>query len=457
MRDSRFDRVVLDGLNLGLRQGTGIATYAKNLARLLARAHVGVDVLYDHRVPTKAGSIEQELRFHSALSRSRGGGRPGRLLRWAVGAMQWTSIAAFGAKAVAVERDVVLLRDALPNHPDGAGILSAGDVFRQASASARLLGRPLRVRLPEGTALHLTYAIPLVAVHAPTIMTVHDVIPLRLPHAVIDPGLHFFKNLRVAAESADHIIAVSESTKEDLLRVLRLRPEKITVTYQPVRPFEGFDPKLAAEIVTRIYGLTPGEYFLFTGAIEPKKNLPRLIEAYLLSGAERPLIIAGPDAWSAEEQLAPFRRYQAREANALRAQPSPASSSEKLRRLGYLRPRHLAALLAHARALLFPSLYEGFGLPVVEAMQLGVPVLAGSLGALPEIAGGAALLVDPFDTTAIARGIRALDSDRDLLGELHARGLQNVKRFSDAACLERLATAYRAVGIVIPAQPDGES
>ena len=91
-------------------------------------------------------------------------------------------------------------------------------------------------------------------------------------------------------------------------------------------------------------------------------------------------------------------------------------------------------------------------MPVVEAMQLGVPAMAGALGALPEIAGGAALLVDPFDVTAIARGIRQLDADSDLHTELSVAGLRNVTRFSDEACLDRLTSAYRAAGIRIPMQ-----
>lgn len=439
-------RVVLDGLNLRLRQGTGIANYGVNLARLLGQLNFGVDVLYDRPTSGKADPLKRELSFHAALSQGRSG-RFGRLLGRMPEAASWTIALARGAGTSEVNQDIVLADDALPNHPNGAGILTSSGLFRKASASAKLLHRPLRVHLPAGSALHLTYAIPMVAVNAPTIMTLHDVIPLRLPHTVHDRKLRFLKHLRVIAESADHITAVSESAKKDLLQAIPLPPEKITVTYQPVRPAEELDPRLAADIVEKIHGLTPGEYFLFTGAIEPKKNLPRLIEAYLLSGAKRPLVIVGPDGWAVEEQLAPLARYRARSQR----------PTEQILRLGYVPRLHLAALLSQAHALLFPSLYEGFGLPMVEAMQLGVPVLAGSLGALPEIAGGAAVLTDPFDVTAIARGIRELDSDTDLHAELQVAGPRNAARFSDAACRERLVSAYRAAGIDVPGQLQGEA
>jgi glycosyltransferase involved in cell wall biosynthesis len=170
-----------------------------------------------------------------------------------------------------------------------------------------------------------------------------------------------------------------------------------------------------------------------------------LIDAYLMSGAQAPLIIVGPDGWMVEEQLAPLRRYQ--EQRKQQRGKSRKGAREKIRRLGYVSRSQLAALLSQARALLFPSIYEGFGLPIAEAMQLGVPVLTGSLGSLPEIAGDAALITDPFDTAAIARGIRQLDRDAALREELRQRGLRNVARFSDENCRAMLATAYQAAGI----------
>jgi glycosyltransferase involved in cell wall biosynthesis len=172
-----------------------------------------------------------------------------------------------------------------------------------------------------------------------------------------------------------------------------------------------------------------------------------LIEAFLMSGASGPLVILGPDGWMVKEQLAPLRRYQKQQKRQQGQGAKGKRTQERIQRLGYVSRPNLAALLSQARALLFPSIYEGFGLPIVEAMQLGIPVLTGSLGSLPEIAGDAALVTDPFDTAAIARGIRQLDSDADLREELRQRGLRNVERFSDENCLAMLAAAYRSAGI----------
>ena len=317
---SDIDRIVLDGLNLRLKHGTGIATYAANLARLLQKMQLDVDVVYDRRIVGKADRLKRELSFFTDLPRRRGG-RFRRSVSRVAEIMPWAIDVARGPEVAEIQQEIVLPRETLPNHPDGAGILSVSDLFRKASAKANLFNRPLYLRLPAGSALHLTSPVPIVAKNGPTILTVHDIVPLRLPYAVIDPDFRFLKQLRVIAARVNHIITVSESAKQDLLRVIPLPPENITVTYQPVRPFDGFVPEMAAEVVSRVYDLTPGEYFLFVGAIEPKKNLSRLIDAYLLSGAERPLVIVGPDGWAVKEQLAPMQGRRAR---------------EKIRLLGYV-------------------------------------------------------------------------------------------------------------------------
>jgi glycosyltransferase involved in cell wall biosynthesis len=441
-------RIVIDGLNLGLKHETGISTYGYNLARLLRQLGLGVDVLYDGPVRDRADQLKLELGFYGEFHAAR---RQGRILsRFPIierltGAMPLACRAITGARATVIRTDIVVASGVLPHHPEDAGIVAAAGIFRAASLSGVLLHRPLSIDLPAGSALHLTYPIPLLPRNGPVVMTVHDIIPLRLPHTVHDRKFRFLHNLRLMASRADHIIAVSESARRDLLQAISLPPEKVSVAYQPVRPVRDFDRDLAPRVVEEMFGLRPGEYFLFAGAVEPKKNLPRLIDAYLMSGAQAPLIIVGPDGWMVEEQLAPLRRYQ--EQRKQQRGKSRKGAREKIRRLGYVSRSQLAALLSQARALLFPSIYEGFGLPIAEAMQLGVSVLTGSLGSLPEIAGDAALITDPFDTAAIARGIRQLDRDAALREELRQRGLRNVARFSDENCRAMLATAYQAAGI----------
>ncbi|MGH7109038.1 MAG: glycosyltransferase family 4 protein, partial [Stellaceae bacterium] len=178
---------------------------------------------------------------------------------------------------------------------------------------------------------------------------------------------------------------------------------------------------------------------LFYGALEPKKNLARLIEAYLASGVAVPLVVVLGGGWHNETET---RLLAAHSANAAGAE----SGRPRIRRLDYLGFSTLVTLIRGARAVVFPSLYEGFGLPVLEAMALGAPVLASREGALPEIAGDAALLVDPYDGEAIRRAITTIVADADLRAELSRRGRRRADEFSLARYRERMAALYAALG-----------
>jgi glycosyltransferase involved in cell wall biosynthesis len=177
-----------------------------------------------------------------------------------------------------------------------------------------------------------------------------------------------------------------------------------------------------------VFGLDPRSFFLFFGALEPKKNLGRLIEAYLGLGTQTPLVLVGARAWLSEGELSLL----------------PENDS-RLIRLDYLGRNALLRLTRVARAVLFPSISEGFGLPVLEAMSLGTPVLTSDGSSLPEVAGNAALLVDPYSTAAIAAGIARLDQDVGLRERLSEAGPRQAACFSQAAYLDRLEAMYTAV------------
>jgi glycosyltransferase involved in cell wall biosynthesis len=173
-------------------------------------------------------------------------------------------------------------------------------------------------------------------------------------------------------------------------------------------------------------------YFLFFGAIEPKKNLGRLIEAYLAADLATPLVIAGPKAWKADAEL---RLLDSVHGARLLAQG-------RIRLLGHLPGSQLMTLVRGAKAVLFPSLYEGFGLPAVEAMALGAPVLASTAGALSEVVSDAGLLVDPYDGEAMTRALRQLDTDGDLRARLRAAGPVRAQAFSLQAYQTRLGALH---------------
>jgi glycosyltransferase involved in cell wall biosynthesis len=218
--------------------------------------------------------------------------------------------------------------------------------------------------------------------------------------------------------AADRIVTVSEAARADIISSMDLKDNFVINCGQGVPgdpPNESVEPPL---------GLPAGGYFLFCGAVEPRKNLLRLIEAHRRSKVPQPLVIAGPDGWHAGPINAAIAR-------------TPAVS-----RVGYLDRGALLALIRHARGLLLPSLAEGFGLPVIEAMGLGTPVLTSSFGALAEVAGDAAILVNPLDVEAIAGGIRLLSVADSKIAELTRRGRARARHFSPTRFAKRLAAVY---------------
>ena len=186
------------------------------------------------------------------------------------------------------------------------------------------------------------------------------------------------------------------------------------------------------------------EYYVFVGAIEPKKNIGRLVDAYAASGSPHPLLIIGDLGWMYDRDVHTIdaeRFYSQVQRN------GRLVVERSVRRIPYLPLSQLVSLVRGARGLLFPSLYEGFGLPVLEAMMLGTPVITSNISSLPEIADDAALLVDPYDVDEIANAIRAFDRDSDLRTELSERGLKRAAFFSPKAYESRVAALYKRMGV----------
>jgi glycosyltransferase involved in cell wall biosynthesis len=324
----------------------------------------------------------------------------------------------------------------------------AHDIFHGANRAYSALGRFTPLRFDGGAAdrpdvVHWTCALPLRAPQARNIYTIHDLVPLRLPFATLDNKRRFLSMCREIRDTADHVVTVSEHSKQDLVRILGIEPAKVTVTYQsvelPAAALARPDTDVAKE-VEGVFGLGWRGYFIFFGAIEPKKNLARVIEAYLASGVSAPLVIIGGKAWLDDDEIQ-MMYEDIVEVSALR--DGQIRRNDRVRRYEYLPFRLLTSLIRGAKATLLPSLYEGFGLPVLESMLLGTPVLASTAGSLPEIAGDGALLVDPYDTLAIRKAIEALDADEGLRAELVERGAFQAAKFSPEAYRERLSHLYR--------------
>jgi glycosyltransferase involved in cell wall biosynthesis len=266
-----------------------------------------------------------------------------------------------------------------------------------------------------------------------SVVTVHDLGYLRYPAAHRPADRRYLDwSTRWNAQQATLVLADSQATKDDLARAYGVARGKIRVVYLgrdetlgPVRDAN----ELAA--VREHYGIA-GRYLLYVGTLQPRKNLARVIEAFArLAGdpsagsgqaaalADVQLVLAGKRGWLYDDLFAQVERL---------------GLAGRVRFPGYIPDDDLPALLSGATAFVFPSLYEGFGIPVLEAGACGVPVITSNTSSLPEVAGDAALLVDPLDVDAIADAMYRLVTDADLRAELTRRGQENIKRFSWEKC-----------------------
>jgi glycosyltransferase involved in cell wall biosynthesis len=181
-------------------------------------------------------------------------------------------------------------------------------------------------------------------------------------------------------------------------------------------------------------------YYLFWGSIEPKKNIGRLIEGYLASGVEAPLVIVGAQAWKSEEELKLL--YDDNIRSLIQVGPE-MRVKRKVIQLSYAPFPLLVSLIKGAKATVFPSLYEGFGLPVLESMLLGTPVITSNVSSIPEVVGNATCLLNPYESREIANAIRIIDQDDDLRFDYARRGLVQAKKFSQGCYQGRLESVYR--------------
>ncbi len=428
-------RIGLDGFNMAMPRGTGVATYGRELSRTLGSMGYGVDVLFGMSIGSRTPELLREILFFDSLDREAGRKPPvpmtPRWLREVFG-----TPLGLDAATVPVTGRVVAgaLAGRMPYHDR---ILNAPDLFDVANRYFRRTKRFLRVRVANPPdVMHWTYPLPILLEGARNIYTLHDLVPLRLPYTTLDNKRAYFRLIRGCLRWGEHVCTVSEASRRDILSLFSVSADRVTNTFQTAGLPEQLGPgEDIAGWLARLFGLVQGGYFLFYGALEPKKNVGRMIQAYLASGIETPLVIVGGRSWKAEGELRLI----------VGADGKPTRSAERVRVLEYMPAAWLGTLVRGARAVLFTSLYEGFGLPVLEAMQLGTPVLTSTTSSLPEVAGDAALLVDPYDPGAMSEALRQLDGDDALRARLSGLGLQQARRFAPAEYSARLAGLYRTV------------
>jgi alpha-1,3-rhamnosyl/mannosyltransferase len=294
----------------------------------------------------------------------------------------------------------------------------------------------LHTRRMQGFLLHTPNYV-LMPFDGPALTTVHDLSWLRYPEAHPVERVRFLdRHLPESLARADLVLTDSDFIASEIATRFSVPRGKIRAI--PLGVDAAYHPRTAEEILATLakYGLEHSAYLLVVATLEPRKNLARLVRAYAAlptaTKARHPLVIVGGRGWLNRE---------------LEQTIAPLEAAGIVRRLGYIGEDELPQIYAGAHAFAFPSLYEGFGLPVLEAMASGVPVLTSNVSSMPEVAGDAALLVDPTDEDSLRDGLARVLDDSAWRTNASARGIARSRDFPWSRCVEATIEAYRAVNV----------
>ncbi len=284
--------------------------------------------------------------------------------------------------------------------------------FERLAMSAELAPYSLDV-------LHSPDFIQPSCIRFPSVITVHDLAFLLYPHFLTKQSARYYSQVDLASRRASRIIAVSESTKRDIIRLLGVPAERVTVIYEAAHPmFKPLDHDEARRHVAARYGIDE-DFVLFVSTIEPRKNLPTLLEAFRrlldIYHVQATLAVAGNPGWLVDEMNGIVTKLHL---------------TECVKFLGPPSTDELLYLYNAARVLALPSFYEGFGLPPLEAMACGTPVVVSNTSSLPEVVGDAGQLVDPNDVEAWSVALWRVLTDKDLRDEMCEKGLRRNAMFS---------------------------
>jgi len=332
---------------------------------------------------------------------------------------------------------------------DAASLASLGDNFRPIPETAANYSITEQLRIPlavqrEGVTLfHAPHYVLPPLVRCRSVVTIHDCIHLMFPQYL--PNRLAFAYARtsigMAAKRATRVLTVSESSKRDILRFVDTQPDKIDVIYNAYDERFAIDPAEEDVVRVRERFQLQDEFVLYAGNVKPHKNLERLIEAFdIVRGLgldHLKLVLIGDE----------ISRYAA-----LRRAVHRHQLHKYVRFFGYVPEETLAVMYRLAGVFVFPSLYEGFGLPPLEAMASGTPVVTSNVSSLPEVAGNAALLVNPYDPQAIAHAIYRVLTDDALSSDLRRRGPARAREFSWEASVRRVREIYDLAAATAPLQ-----
>ncbi len=424
-------RILVDGFNLGLKKGSGIKTYGMTLLDAYEILDHEVGILLDNQYLTGKDQLLDEVSLFDQDEI-----RPKSMFNFRLLSHLKTLSYYFRKR----KGNFVVPKITEPDpenylsHVGGQKyqyIENIGDVYNTANRLFAVTKKITQIKLKKQPDIfHLTTPWPLTVKGAKTVVTIHDLIPLKVPFTTLDLKAHFYELFKWAANTADLILAVSEHTKLDIMEIYGVPEEKIKVTYQSYKGGHIDVKQEDAAVYLQSKSLEAEKYILFVGNIEPKKNIKQLIRAFAYIKKGYKLAIVGHKAWMSDSQLVGLKSYLKKKEYVM---------------LDYVTEEELAMLYGNAFCMVFPSLYEGFGLPVLEAMQNNCPVICSDRSSLPEVAGDAALYVDPYKFTDIRDQLETLINNPELRQDMIEKGKKRVEFFSPENYARRLNEAYEGL------------
>ncbi|TQL17607.1 glycosyltransferase involved in cell wall biosynthesis [Zymomonas mobilis] len=430
-------KIFVDGLNLALPYGTGIATYARSLVNACKGMSYESGVVYGRNVGNSDNPALKEVLFFCEET------NPPRVkkifftINKLISQYKKNNLAPYKIK-----NNNFIDKGNLKKLTDNIDyIYNYPNIFNFSKTYYKSCNSFLNIDIKDKPEImHWTHLIPIRSVGSVNFYTIHDLVPFTHPYADKSDKVMNWNMILKIIENGDHILTVSEASKRDIIRLFNAPESQVTNLYQAVDFEESLKnrPKhLVERDVNGLFGLEYGHYFLFYGAIEPKKNVKRLIEAYMAADCpDYPLVIVSSRSWSAEQDHALLEQLKGRD----------LPGKKKIIQLDYMSRSQLVSAVKGARALVFPSIAEGFGLPVAEAMCLGTAVISSTHPAIQEIAGDAAVLVDPYDVDALSEAISAMAEDDNLVKTLQERGPIQAEKFSMKNYQARLKAFYQKFG-----------
>lgn len=389
-------KILIDGKNLSLFEGTGIATFTRNLIDDCKNLNHDVELLFGRKLSYTSKDFLNEIQFYDRKEFKQ------NKLERAI-----NSIIDIAKKQRRINNEEFVVKETFKNQfPTDLPIWNSSSIFDRAQFFFDTINYHGTLKNFNGYDINIcTSPIPIKMKNAHNIQVIHDLVPLKLPYTDLHDKKRFFKMISSIIKKSDKILTVSETSKNDLLQLFPEYKKKVHNIYQSVTLPEKYKKKNFDDVSNNLagtYQLERDQYILFYGALEPKKNIKRMIEAYLHANVEIPLVIAGKDGWLLEEELKPLQNtfeYQTISSQRI-------TKRQNIIRLPYVPFPNLVDLIRGAKFVFFPSVYEGFGLPIVEAMMCETPVITSKYGATAEIAGDATVLVDPYDIFEMSVAVR---------------------------------------------------